>query len=120
MAAVDQVRQDIIDWNTQNVGGKAELFPRSWRNFYDTLSWRNASVHLPSGIATLVEEFGGEGQGTERWVVFSVNGDTLFKVDGEYTSWDGTDWAYADLEEVEAVQVMVTQYKKKPKNLTTT
>lgn len=114
MATIDQVRQEILDlYNGERTARfVTEQFSRAWKDFYDTISWRSAEIILPSGTAKIVEEFGGEGEGERRWVVFSVN-DSLFRVEGSYTSWDGTDWSYSDLEEVEAVQVTVTEYRTK-------
>lgn len=61
----------------------------------------------------LVEEFGGEGQGDDYWVVFKV-GDQFFKKNGWYASYDGGELD-GDLHEVFPTEVTRTEYTtKKP------
>lgn len=70
------------------------------------------SIEVP-GLGTLeyVEDYGGEGQGDDYWVVFKV-GNQLFRKDGWYASYDGGELD-GELYEVEAVQVQRTEYHKK-------
>ena len=56
-----------------------------------------------------VDSHGGEGEGDEAWVVFRV-GDQLFMKTGYYTSHYGFEWD-GDLEEVEAYEKTVTDYR---------
>lgn len=117
--AVTDITQEILDWfNVNDTGEETDSIGEAWSEFYDTLhekdyiekyEWANAPV-LPSGPAYLVEDFGGEGQGEERWVVFSV-GDQLFKVEGYYASWDGTTWDDPTPFEVKPKDVVVVRYE---------
>lgn len=114
MVTTDQVKQEIIDWYSAKYGSdedrEYESFERAWEEFREYLYGNG--IDLPSGRAKLVADFGGEGQGEELWVVFSL-GDQLFRVDGYYASWDGSNWDGAEPYEVEPVPVVVTQYNRK-------
>lgn len=60
-----------------------------------------------------VEEIGGEGQGDYAAVIFSVKtpkGTRLFRKEGFYSSYDGTDWD-GNFAEVETFQKTVTDYR---------
>jgi hypothetical protein len=119
----EQVTQEIIDWfnESDDVEKVETLDYEVWGEFYETLSskervekfdWATTPV-LESGPAYLVEDIGGgEGEGDERWVVFSV-GDNLYRVSGYYSSWDGTTWEDTTPREVEAYEVSVTRYRVK-------
>ena len=63
------------------------------------------------GLPTLkfVDAYGGEGQGDEKYVVFSI-GDQLFRMSGFYSSWGDDEWD-GELEEVQAKQVQRTEYE---------
>lgn len=63
-----------------------------------------------AGLPTVkfVDAGGGEGDGAQKWVVFSV-GDQMYRMTGYYSSWDSDEWD-GDLEEVAPKQVEVTQY----------
>ena len=66
-----------------------------WHDFYEAIAWNNEEVLLSSGSVEVVEDFGGEGQGDKRYVVFSIDtedGRHFYKVEGYYASWDGTTW----------------------------
>lgn len=116
--AVTNIEQEILDWyNVNETGETADTIHEVWDEFYENLStkenvekfdWAHAPV-LPSGPAFLVEDFGGEGQGETRYVVFSV-GEQFFRVDGYYASWDGTTWEDPIPEEVVAKEVTVIKY----------
>lgn len=116
------IEQEILDWFNDNEidETKESIGSYVWEEFYGSLRSKDqvertpsfTTATLASGPAYLVEDFGGEGQGVERWVVFSVGGQ-FFEADGYYASWDGTTWEDPTPYEVEAVQVMVTQYQKK-------
>lgn len=65
------------------------------------------------GYVKLVDEYGGEGQGEEYWVVFSVSdGEVtrLFRMDGYYASYCGSEFD-GELKEVQARQKTVTVYE---------
>lgn len=76
---------------------------------------RTRGVVIPDfGIAHLVEQYGGEGQGEQYWFVFKLVTDPherYFKVDGYYASYDGG--YYDEIYEVFPKQVTVTQYEQK-------
>ena len=43
--------------------------------------------------------------------IFKIKGDDrLWRYVGDYSSWDGVEWSYAELEEVKAIQVTKTEY----------
>ena len=70
-----------------------DFFESSWWS----LLWDEEVYEIP-GLGTVkhVDSHGGhEGAGEEMWVVFSVtDGDVsrIFRKDGYYASWDGSDW----------------------------
>lgn len=121
--AVTNITQEILDWfNVNETEEVATNIDEAWEEFYDNLSskeyveknagnkWGTTAV-LPSGPAYVVEDFGGEGQGETRYVVFSV-GDQFFRVDGYYASWDGTTWEDPTPSEVVAKEVTVVRYER--------
>lgn len=120
--AVTNIEQEILDWyNVNDTGETADTIHEIWDEFYDNLHtkeyaernvgqpWGNVPV-LPSGPVYLVEDFGGEGQGETRYVVFSV-GEQFFQVDGYYASWDGTTWEDPIPYEVAPKEVVVIRYE---------
>lgn len=121
--AID-IKQEILDWYNENETGEKsdELDSEVWDEFYYSLTSKDyaernpaaTTATLASGPAYTVEDFGGEGMGDTRYVVFSV-GDQFFQVYGYYASWDGTTWDNPTPFEVEPVQVMVTEYREKKK-----
>lgn len=63
---------------------------------------------------TAVKDIGGEGQGDYAAVIFAVEtpeGRRLFRKEGYYSSYDGTDWD-GDFAEVEEFEKTVTDYRK--------
>jgi hypothetical protein len=61
----------------------------------------------------IVEDFGGEGQGDSRYVVFSLTDGTdtrFFRKDGYYASYDGSTWD-GEFREVKAIDRVVTFYE---------
>lgn len=56
-----------------------------------------------------VASIGGEGEGDYRAIVFSID-SRLFRMSGYYASHYGTEWD-GDLEEVEAYEKTVTDYR---------
>lgn len=124
MATAEGIQQEILDWynDTDQLEPeeKEEDFDYDvWSEFYEALSTKEWSekydVKVPalaSGPAYLVEDFGGEGQGDQRYVIFSI-GDQFFKVEGSYSSWDGDYWEDVEPFEVFPQEVTVTQYSRK-------
>lgn len=94
-----------------------EIAAEGWRELNEALFYfgRNARVVI-DGIGTLggVEDHGGgEGDGEERWYVFSVTdaaGERLFRRNGYYASYDGSHFD-GPTEAVAPVQKTVTVYE---------
>lgn len=110
------IQQEILDWyndtDQPGITKKDEYDRQVWSEFYESVAWGDTPL-LASGKTKLEEDHGGgEGDGEERWVVFSVNGQ-YFEVVGYYQSWEGTEWDDLTIREVEPVQVQVTQFKRK-------
>jgi len=90
----------------------------SWSDLQDALYDKPTLIGDGSGetffTATLVEDFGGEGQGDEYWIVvrliFPDGVDRLVRKDGWYASYDGG-YLDGDLREVQPVERMVTFYE---------
>lgn len=68
-----------------------------------------------------LEQYGGQGQGDDYWVVFSVtdvesNKTTNYRLDGWYASYHGHEFDdYNAFYEVEPVEVTVIEWRKKSK-----
>lgn len=60
-------------------------------------------------IERVASQGGGEGSGSEMWVVVKI-GSRLFKKSGYYASWDGDNWD-GPFEEVRPRERMVTFYE---------
>lgn len=78
---------------------------------WDEFTWQiEKGLEIPGiGLAKFVADHGGMDEGSDRWVVFEVNGQ-LYKKSGFYSSYEGTDWD-SDLQEVKAVERPVTFYE---------
>lgn len=67
------------------------------------------------GTVRVVENFGGEGQGDQRYIVFKLTdefGDEhFFKVDGYYASYDGSSWDGSELYQVTPREKTITVYE---------
>lgn len=117
MTKID-IEQEIVDWyNTNDIGVTAsELDSDVWDEFYESVAWSSAKPILASGKVNLEEDFGGEGQGDQRYVVWSIGeGDAkqYFKVSGYYASWDGTTWDDLTPYEVEPFERTVIEFRRK-------
>lgn len=110
MATAKEIKEEIISWDFLDCGS-IRSFRTAWKSFRAEIQWGLSTIQLPSGPASFVKHFGGEGKGEEYWVLFQV-GDELFKVDGHYDSWDGVDWDDAKLYKVAPVEVTVIEYQK--------
>lgn len=102
-----------------SVGDVSELLSSHFENpltspeSYDDIKYGSEGEIPGLGYVKLVDEYGGEGQGDEYWVVFSVSdgGVTrLFRMDGYYASYYGSEFD-GDLKEVQARQKTVTVYE---------
>lgn len=67
-------------------------------------------VDSPFGKVTRVAHWGGEGDGAEMFLVFSVGG-RLFQITGYYSSYDSSSWD-GPLVEVEPYEKTVVRYRK--------
>lgn len=66
------------------------------------------------GPMKVVQSKGGEGQGEEYYVIIHfVDHNVFVKVEGFYTSYDGTDFDAFDLREVFPTEKIITVYEKK-------
>ena len=82
-------------------------------DYWGEVHWGDVDTLTIDGVdypLEVVESHGGgEGDGSEVWVVFKVDG-RLFRKSGYYASHYGTDWD-GSLEEVEAFEKTVTDYR---------
>lgn len=68
-------------------------------------------VKFPSGELELVDmQLGEEGGPENVWVVFRFE-DKLYRINGYYNSWNGTDWN-SHVEEVQAKEKVIIIYEK--------
>lgn len=64
------------------------------------------------GWVSIPENFGGEGMGDDRWVVFYIEATgQYFKKSGYYASYDGTNWGDGDFAVVSPKEKVVTVYE---------
>lgn len=112
MATAEEIKADILEWQNSGQYGPETSLSIATTEFLEALDWRNSEITLPSGLLAKGVERSRLHENDEVWQVFDVNGQ-LFQVDGNYSSWSGIDWEEDSIHEVEAVQVMVTQYKRK-------
>lgn len=81
------------EWST---GKKVRVtgVDQGWNLVEENISWGDRRLVVPGlGTVTLVDSYGGEGQGDSYWIVFQVDdGETkrVFKRDGWYASHDGS------------------------------
>lgn len=113
MATVEQITKELLTWASAEEGEEFDYFESAADCIYDALD--SGYIDLPSGKASYVECFGGEGKGDDYWMVFSV-GEQLFRFAGYHDSWSGVSWDGTELEEVEAKEVITVKYVKKAKN----
>lgn len=71
-----------------------------WGDFEELSNGQHVRIAGVDGPISLVESYGGEGMGDERWLVLKV-GDRHFRKNGWYASHYGSSWE-GDFEEVEA------------------
>jgi hypothetical protein len=77
--------------------------------FFDGIGY--GDVKLNAGKIEYVDTIGGEDQGSRYRVIFKI-GDRHFCAEGTYNSWDGTDFEYYELTEVEPYQETITEYRE--------
>lgn len=100
------------DWLKNKHGDEA-----TYRNYLDSYAKETPDwgagvnfIEVDGHTVESVEEFGGEGQGDELWVVYRID-DQLFKKDGYWVSHDGSYWD-GDFYEVEPYEITITKYRK--------
>ncbi len=98
-----QVKDAISEWEEEN----------DRADFYDEVEYGDIELTIDGQTVTAKneEQYGGEGQGDEYWIVFRV-ADQLFEKDGYWQSWEGGEYD-GDLYEVEPYEVTVTKYRAK-------
>lgn len=85
--------------------GYASIESPDWGELY-------GGIDTSLGEVKLVEEVGGEGEGEHTHVVVqTVATGQYFRINGYYSSYDGTDWDDSDLYEVKKVERLVTFYE---------
>jgi hypothetical protein len=80
---------------------------------WDDLSWECETEDLSTdvGPVRLVARHGGEGQGNRAHLVFQVKRTgQYFRVDGSYSSYEGTDWDELSLRPVQRKTKEVVYY----------
>lgn len=80
-------------------------------DFIANITWSESEVDLGEvGEAVYVDgKLGREGGGEDIWFVFSV-GDSFFRMEGFYSSYDGSDWSGSEPERVFPQEKTITVY----------
>lgn len=94
--------------NTLNVEVNDGNVPEDVDDLTYLLSYRKVSYKDVE--FKVVDEYGGEGQGEQLWVVVSY-GDLFFRIDGYYESWEGRHWDYAKWEQVFPHEKTIVEYR---------
>lgn len=109
-AVLDGLGRPVTETLTYRSGSRERSYQST---VFRDKGWKGTEI-AGIGRATLVDEFGGEGQGDDYFIIFSVtepNGNVrLFKRNGYHQSHDGS---YLDgpTEEVRETQEVITVYK---------
>ena len=94
--------------------GQDDRYAGGAQHFGDALNWanQNAPVDIDGVNFYVVDgKFGEEGGGENIWIVFHVEGqDTLYRITGFYSSYDGSEWGAEGIEEVEARPKVIQEY----------
>lgn len=107
MITAKTLTKEILAWWNQECDEKVKYISEILTDMEGSLG--SAPVSLPSGELKLVDQFGGEGEGDTYWLIFKI-GEQFFKAEGFHDSWSGVSWDDDGLREVEARQVVITQY----------
>lgn len=102
---------EIIAWSNRNSSNTAYDFESVAGDFYYDLE-NGEVIDLTSGKAKMVAQTEESYVVQDYWIVFSI-GSQLFRFSGYYSSWDGTSWDGAKLEEVISKEVTVTRFVAK-------
>lgn len=94
--------------------GNDDRYSGGAQHFGESLSWRDAKTPVDvDGVNFYVVDgkFGQEGEGENIWIVFHVEGyDTLYRMSGFYSSYDGSEWSAENIEEVESRPKVIQEY----------
>jgi hypothetical protein len=103
---IKELEEAIEKWHEDH---EEEESSNAFDDLYYTLDYANEgeSLKLMGEPVSLVEQFGGEGQGDEWWVIIKV-GERLFRINGWYASYNGRE--STDIEEVKPVEYTATRY----------
>lgn len=121
MLTVEDVKAEIFEWSRvkfedfllqrPNLRDNSMFrledfdFEHAWQEFYGVIHPnihhpdKDTTVILKSGPANMVDCFGGENQGSELWLTFSL-ANQFFRMDGKYDSYGGNEWLDLHLYEV--------------------
>lgn len=112
---LDQMINDGVEYHYTNYRGDARTMTvDSWDTIKHDIG--QDGFDTPLGRLAVVDEFGGEGQGDEYWIVVSLTDSEgnvqLFRKSGWYASYDG---GYLDgaTEEVEVYERTIKDYRRK-------
>lgn len=108
VSEISELLEEHFEWYCENYDSGLEGIES-----YHELKY-GASAHVKGlGHVRRVADYGGEGQGDEYWVVFSVTeGDVVrtFRKDGWYQSYNGGEFD-SELVEVKPVQKTITVWE---------
>lgn len=98
---------------------KLEMYAKNYLKIYNlwtTIAWIAGEKKFDGlGTVKLLEHKGGEGQGEEYYIVFSVTdeeGETvIFKKNGYYSSYDGVEWYEDQARLVKPVAITIIEYQ---------
>lgn len=101
--------QQVSDAIKQNGNYK---FVESLRNQTRAYRFQDRSTYVVGlGQVTMVDETDKFTEGSV-WIIFKAeNDDTLFRLTGFYDSYDGPEWDYGTVTEVEAREITTTVYE---------
>lgn len=91
--------------NLTYIRTNGDEFPCDWDDFAPEAG--ESEYHLANGDVILPVHSTRE---NEYWINIFKVGDQYFRTMGEYDSWDGTIWDYAEIEEVTPVEKTVVEY----------
>ena len=111
----EQQKRDRYSWFS-NGGLWDDVHERIDNRWHQGNNSKNQPVDFGGGsVIKLVEDFGGEGQGDDYWIVMEITVDDepprLYRVEGWYASYDGG-YLDGDLHEVRPKEVLRTIYER--------
>lgn len=108
---VEVMLEEAFEYASENWRDELNC-PSSWSD----IKWNDGGPWTvnPLGLIKYVDDYGGEGQGDEYWVVFSItNNDKTryFKKEGGYASYVGGGELDGDLQEVFPKEKVITVWQ---------